>query len=250
MDEQYEYDGYGEVPPSTVETITYRHSAQMDKLFAALSKAQAEMEGARKDATNPHFRSKYADLGAVWDACREALTKNGLCVLQPPFADGKKVTVTTVLGHSSGQWFAADLTMTSREDSPQGVGSTITYGRRYGLQCIAGIAPEDDDGNAGSGRNTDSNAAPPPVRQQSAPPPRRSTTMDTHNTEDPLKSAVRLIAEFKPKLGDKAFFQVLREIGDVDLPEDIKSVEVGRKVYKYMAELEKHGVPKPTGSAA
>lgn len=138
-----------EQQPITV-SINFRHSDQMDQVFAALAEAQKIMDGAKKDATNPHFRSKYADLESVMDACRVPLATNGLAILQPTSANGPKVTVTTLIGHKSGQWIAADLEMTSAQNTPQGIGSTITYGRRYGLSSMVGIAPEDDDGNEGS----------------------------------------------------------------------------------------------------
>jgi hypothetical protein len=128
-----------------------KHSEQINKLATALAKAQAKIEGATKDKTNPHFRSSYADLASVWDACRSALTSNGLSVSQTAGAseDGR-VRVTTILMHSSGQWLCDDLVMKPVKDDPQGVGSCITYARRYALAAIVGVAPEDDDGNAAS----------------------------------------------------------------------------------------------------
>lgn len=125
-------------------------SASLAALAAALAKAQGEMDAAAKDSINPHFKSKYADLASVWDACREPLSKNGLAVLQPVSADGPNVTITTILAHSSGEWISESLTMTAQQNTPQGVGSAITYGRRYGLSSMVGIAPDDDDGNAAS----------------------------------------------------------------------------------------------------
>jgi hypothetical protein len=135
------------IAPPVVTTL---RSASIAALAAALAKAQGEMEGAAKGNTNPHFKSKYADLASVWDACRGPLAKNGLAVLQPVSADGARVTVTTILAHSSGDWIEESLTMTAQQNTPQGVGSAITYGRRYGLASMVGIAPEDDDGNAAS----------------------------------------------------------------------------------------------------
>ena len=129
-----------------------RMSPTIGKLADALAKAQAEMEGATKDSTNPHFRSKYADLSSIRDACRP-LAKHGLAHLQPTRADGPHVTVTTLLIHSSGEWIAEDLTLTAGSNTPQAVGSAITYGRRYGLAAMVGIAPEDDDGEAAEPRN-------------------------------------------------------------------------------------------------
>jgi hypothetical protein len=110
-----------------------------------------EMEGATKDATNPHFKSKYADLSSVREACKP-LSKHGIAILQPTRADGAAVTVTTLLIHDSGEWISEDLTLTAQQATPQAVGSAITYGRRYGLAAMVGIAPEDDDGEAAEAR--------------------------------------------------------------------------------------------------
>ena len=140
-------------------------SEHINELAAAMAKAQGVIENAAKDAANPYFRSKYADLASCWDACRKGLSSNGLAVLQPVRVDGATVTVTTLLAHSSGQWISEDLSMTSKRqlkdgggweivDNPQGLGSTITYARRYALCAMAGIAPDDDDGNDGSGRGS------------------------------------------------------------------------------------------------
>lgn len=122
-------------------------SEQIGELAAALAKAQGEMGGAKKDAANPFFKSKYADLASVWEACRAALSKNGLCVVQAPSADGPKVSVETMLAHTSGQWIKDTLTVQAKDDGPQAVGSAITYLRRYAMQGMTGVAPEDDDGN-------------------------------------------------------------------------------------------------------
>lgn len=144
-------------------TVTARRSTSIAALAGALAKAQGEMEGAAKGNVNPHFKNRYADLASVWDACRGPLSKHGLSVLQPVSADGAKVTVTTLLAHSSGEWLEESLTLTARDATPQSVGSAITYGRRYGLASMVGIAPEDDDGNAASGR--------PGIQQEQASQP-------------------------------------------------------------------------------
>lgn len=130
-------------------------SVEIKDLAAALALAQAEMEGAKKDAANPFFKSKYADLSSVWEACRGPLTKHGLSVVQTTSSDENANTVvTTMLLHSSGQWIRDTLTAKPKENSPQGIGSTITYLRRYALAAIAGVAPEDDDGEAAQGRGS------------------------------------------------------------------------------------------------
>ena len=124
-------------------------------LAAALSKAQATMTSAKKDSVNPHFKSKYADLASVWDACREPLTKNGLSVIQMPGKDETGYYVETVLAHSSGEFVSCKLHIVPIKDDPQGLGSSITYARKYALAAIAGIAPDDsdDDGEAAMGRS-------------------------------------------------------------------------------------------------
>lgn len=127
-------------------------SQEIDKLATALAIAQGQVEGAGKSSTNPFFKSKYADLQSVWSACRKALSDNGLSILQSPSTDGLRVTVETLLLHSSGQWVKGAIAVSAKEDTPQAVGSAITYLKRYALQSFAGVAPEDDDGEAAQGR--------------------------------------------------------------------------------------------------
>lgn len=137
-------------------------SDQINEIAGALAKAQAEMGGAVKDSANPFFKSKYADLSSVWDACRGPLTKHGLAIVQSPSAAGAVVSVDTLLIHSSGQWMRGAASATAKDDSPQSVGSAITYLRRYALQSFAGVAPEDDDAEAAQGRsNVQSKATAP-----------------------------------------------------------------------------------------
>lgn len=127
-------------------------SEQIGELAAALAIAQGKITGALKDSANPFFKSKYADLASVWDACRAALSENGLAVMQLTESDESGVFVTTTLAHSSGQWISSRLHLTPKDGTPQGMGSAITYGRRYALAAMVGVAQVDDDGNAASGR--------------------------------------------------------------------------------------------------
>jgi hypothetical protein len=119
-------------------------------LIQALALAQAEMGAVLKDAVNPHFKSKYADLATVCDAVIPALNKHGIAVIQAPGMIGQRVTVETILAHKDGAMMRTILELTPTKVDPQGVGSAITYARRYALQSVAGVAPEDDDGNAAS----------------------------------------------------------------------------------------------------
>lgn len=127
-------------------------SEQIGELAAALSKAQGKITGALKDSANPFFKSKYADLASVWDACRVALSENQLAVIQQTESDDSGVFVITTLAHSSGQWMRSRLRLTPKDGSPQSMGSAITYGRRYALAAAVGVAQVDDDGNAASGK--------------------------------------------------------------------------------------------------
>ena len=127
-------------------------SEQINELAAALAKAQGAMHGAKKDSDNPFFKSKYADLAACWDACRDALSANGLAVIQTTAERDGKVYVVTTLAHASGQWMRGWLPVKAKDDGPQAQGSGITYSRRYALAAMVGLAQVDDDGNGAEGR--------------------------------------------------------------------------------------------------
>jgi len=123
-------------------------STLIAELALSLSKAQGAIKGALKDSLNPHFKTKYADLASVWDACREQLAKNELSVVQmPDVSETGGVAIETILMHSSGQWISSRFVMPLAKPDAHGVGSAITYARRYALAAMVGIAPEDDDGN-------------------------------------------------------------------------------------------------------
>jgi len=138
-------------------------SDSINEIAGALAKAQAEMGGAKKDAANPFFKSKYADLASVREAVNGPLSKHGIAVIQSPSAEGAVVSVVTLLAHSSGQWMRGEAKCTAKDDSPQSVGSATTYLRRYALQSFAGIAPEDDDAEAAQGRGNGQKAHNLPV---------------------------------------------------------------------------------------
>ena len=125
-------------------------SPQIDKLAAALAKAQSKLRGAVKTSVNPFFKSDYADLDAVIKSCFPQLTENGLSVIQGnDTCDRGSFYVTTMLLHESGQWIKSKLKMPigGKQDA-QAVGATITYARRFSLSAMVGIAQTDDDGNS------------------------------------------------------------------------------------------------------
>tara|TARA_R110002012_G_scaffold6792_3_gene32528 strand:- start:859 stop:1347 length:489 start_codon:yes stop_codon:yes gene_type:complete len=127
-------------------------SDKIDKLAGALSKAQSEIRGAEKKSTNPFFKSGYADLHTVIESAMPYLTKYGLSVIQGNDGRTGEFYVTTMLLHESGQWVKSKLRLPVEKPTAQSIGSTITYGRRYGLSAMVGIAQYDDDGNVASGK--------------------------------------------------------------------------------------------------
>jgi ERF superfamily len=120
-------------------------SENINELITALAKAQGEITPAIKDNLNPHFKSKYADLSSVWEACRLPLSKNGLAVVQTTEMINDKLAVITTLAHASGQWIKSHLPVLTATNTPQALGSALTYMRRYALSAITGVAPGDDD---------------------------------------------------------------------------------------------------------
>jgi len=123
-------------------------SPEIDKLAEALAKAQSELEGAKKESTNPFFKSNYADLHAVIKSAFPYLSKYGLSVSQGNEIIPNAICVTTTLMHASGQWLRSKVKLPLSKVDAQGVGAAITYGRRYGLSAIVGIAQYDDDANS------------------------------------------------------------------------------------------------------
>jgi len=134
-------------------------SETIGELGVALVKVQGQLQPASKNSRNPFFNSDYADLNSVWSACRSLLADAGLSIVQTPTnppADygAHAVSLTTMLVHVSGEWIMDTVTAPLTKSDAQGVGSALTYLRRYGLAAMVGIVTgDDDDGNISSGRN-------------------------------------------------------------------------------------------------
>lgn len=141
-------------PSSASESkSTFRYSPTFGELCKALCFASMQFPEITKDTENPYFRSQYADLATLIKATRPALAKQGLFIVQAPQASAKGIILTTMLMHESGEWIANDLELPANKPDAQGLGSAITYARRYSYQAILNIAAEeDDDGNAAVGR--------------------------------------------------------------------------------------------------
>lgn len=144
------------------------HTEGIKDISVALCKAQAEINKAHKTSNNPFYKSKYADLSSVWEACREALKNNELSVAQFGECDTDGQYLVTMLMHSSGQYIKGFMRLEFKEKDMQKLGSAITYARRYGLTSMIGICTEDDDANASMP------SSKPPTQTTTTPPPSKS----------------------------------------------------------------------------
>jgi hypothetical protein len=138
--------------PELKTPMNSTRSESLGKLASALAQAQAQMEFAKKDSTNPHFKSKYADLASVIDAVRKPLASNGLSYVQYAESQGNDQYLVTQLMHSSGEWLSSRLKLILSKQDMQALGASLTYARRFGLSAMVGIAQDDDDGETAVGR--------------------------------------------------------------------------------------------------
>jgi hypothetical protein len=138
-----------EIPKYETDPAIVSHSDAIGELLGALAKAQGKISNALKDKKNPFFKSNYADLASVWDACREPLSANGIAVIQTMEGPKQDMFLVTWLGHASGQWIKSKIPLMNAKQDPQSLGSAITYARRYALSAMVGVcADDDDDGEA------------------------------------------------------------------------------------------------------
>ena len=129
-------------------------SDQINELASALAKAQAEIGSVQKDQDNPYFKSKFSSLSMVWETVKPSLTKHGISIVQMPGSDERGYFVQTQIMHSSGQWIRSTTYMKPSKEDPQGIGSLISYARRYALQAMVMACPDDDDGEMAMGRSS------------------------------------------------------------------------------------------------
>lgn len=182
-----------------------RQSENLMELFAALSEAQGEIEDAIKDSTNPHFRSKYADLASVRAAIRGPFSKHGLAISQWPRIGGNSVEVETILSHKSGQFIAETISCPVPQMTAQSIGSAITYLRRYSMMAVSGVAPDDDDGNEAS--------QPHPTRQE-----RWSGKAGTNAREEEEQASRYYVTNCKVKFTKIDDIDKLREWWEAEKP--------------------------------
>lgn len=156
---------------------TSQSTAALDE---AMARAQSQIQTAAKDKVNPAFRSRYADLASVWEACRDALTSNGVFISQwPVHSDDNRLHIITRLAFK-GEWIKAHFSIPVLKQDAHGYGSSLTYAKRMSLAAAVGVvADDDDDGNAASGRTTDKPAAKPFAKPGSVHPDRTMSEPDT-----------------------------------------------------------------------
>ena len=171
----------------------------MKNIASALVRAQRGFAPALKTSTNPHFRSKYVDLAGCIEAVVDALNAAGIALIQRTSEDNTGVTVETVFVHESGEMMeCGKLHVPASKQDPQGYGSALTYARRYSLMAAAGIAPEDDDGNAASKTPAPKVSA---TKTDLVPPTRMAVVADVAAAIDERISANDLIGAFEEYLG-------------------------------------------------
>lgn len=169
----------------------HMQSESIGNLALALAKAQGEMGAAAKDANNPHFKSRYADLASIMDACRAPLAKHGLAVSQLPCRENDgSVGLTTILLHESGEFLGSSLTARPAQENPQVVGSLLTYLRRYALAAIVGVVSDDDDGEA---------AAAPTRKPAPRQEPPQAFTRDVAKVADTFGATVERMERVEPR---------------------------------------------------
>lgn len=201
-------------------------------LYAALAAAQGEMGRALKDTNNPHFKSKYADLSSVCDACMPALSKHGIAVLQPAFDDDTGRYVKTIFVHGdSGEAVECRVPLIVSKADMQGYGSAVTYARRYGLMGMAGIAPEDDDGNAAA-------KAPPVVDEKPRPEP-----LITADQFLALRDKAELANVEESKIAAMAGIDDLRQLPAAMFESAMKKLQVTIDKQKPAADLGGDAIP-------
>lgn len=170
----------------------------MKNICSALVRAQRGFAPALKTSTNPHFRSKYVDLAGCIEAVVDALNAAGIALIQRTSEDSTGVTVETVFVHESGEMMeCGKLHVPASKQDAQGFGSALTYARRYSLMAAAGIAPEDDDGNAASRPSPKVSA----TKTDLVPPSRMAIVADVAAAIDERMSANDLIGAFEEYLG-------------------------------------------------
>jgi len=200
-------------------------SNSISELAKALCKAQAAMKPVIADNENPYFKSKYADLAAVWENCRKPLTDNGLSVVQTLEHEDNldnRIVIKTVLLHESGEWISSRLALTPVKNDPQAIGSAITYGRRYSLAAMVGVASENEDDDAESATRQEYHDAQ--VQQNNHPAKRSAKVEQETPTDKQVKKLGAMVREIG--LEKEAMIAIMQERYDKTSSKDLTKTEM------------------------
>ncbi len=220
-------------------------SESLTELAKALNKAQAQMSGAKKTAKNPFFKSNYANLEEVINCVKEPFADNGLSFMQFPVSSDGFAGVETIILHESGEWISNEFTLKVSKNDPQGMGSAITYARRYGLQSAVGVPSEDDDGNAAS---TPSWVLEPPkpqakeevdkIRERAAK--RAAKRVATPEVKMISAQQIANISTMRKTLGidDAKFAEQVKHFG-ADVVDNLTQEGAGKLISAYTKKLQK-----------
>jgi hypothetical protein len=210
-----------------------RTSESIKALAPALTAALGKLEGAAKNAKNPHFKNTYADLASVVDASRSILAESDLAVMQSPglVIEGRLQLFTRII-HKSGEWIEGEFHMPLAKSDPQATLATLTYARRGALMAILGIPAVDDDGETAVGRGTDGNSASGP-RQQTAPQeaPKLPTLSER---ADRFVTTLRGLPT--PAERERAYKLASKLLADLDASDPERLVEINRFYDELQAE--------------
>ncbi len=210
-------------------------SESIKELATALAKAQGAMRFAIKDANNPFFKSKYADLSSIVEAIRESLAGNGLSYMQHLHPSEKhEVCVETIILHASGQWISCGtLTVPVSKHDAQGFGSALTYARRYSLSAAVGVVADDDDGNAAA-QAAPKAAAPAAPKAKTTPMPAKVKEALAKGTisGDPNEGNLDDIAAFKPT--QETLGKVIHAFASIGFTLPMLEKEYGKPISEWM----------------
>jgi len=220
-------------------------SEQINELAKALAAAQAEMKQPGKNAKNPHFGNRYADLNEIIVTATPVLAKHGLSVTQTTSFEGGVVVLRTTLMHVSGQWISGSYPVVPVKPDPQGYGSAMTYARRYSLSAMVGLAADDDDdGEAASGSKT----FPAPAAAKAAAAPKADKPAATTVSKPAPVTPPTSNGSGKAKAQPAAAPAAVAEIEDLDAPDAPAAnpgdfiVPMGKNAGKKLSELPRETV--------
>ena len=186
-------------------------SDQINEICKALSSAQGDMKPAKKDSTNPHFKSKFSSFTSVWESIRQPLTQNGLTVLQDITTSPLEISVTTRLCHLSGQWIEfGPISITVASKNAHAVGSAVSYGKRYSLCAALGVVSHDDDIDCVE--DDDGNAA-----SESISPIKKNKEKEELITKEQVDEILEYLYNFEPISRKTMFDRILLGAGGKEL---------------------------------